>query len=121
MKISPSTRIARQFASPALVLWLALCVPLSARAQTSADSSARSARVISSLHPAALDIEGRPAELKSLVDRMAQHHVPGVSIAVIDGGRISWARGFGVKDAGTADSVSTTTLFQAASIPVRVW
>src|ERR1041385_6147697 len=47
---------------------------------------------------------------------MAAHHVPGVSIAVIDSGRIVWARAFGVKEAGTADSVTSQTLFQAASI-----
>jgi CubicO group peptidase (beta-lactamase class C family) len=116
MRLSPSTRIARRFADHALVLSLALSAPLTGGAQANMDSSARIARVISSLHPAALDIEGRPVELKSLVERMAQHHVPGVSIAVIDGGRISWARGFGVKDAGAADSVSATTLFQAKSI-----
>ncbi len=51
-----------------------------------------------------------------MAGRMAVHHVPGASIAVIDGGRVVWARGFGVKEAGTADSVTTATLFQAQSI-----
>jgi len=31
-------------------------------------------------------------------------------------GQIVWAQGFGVKTAGTNDSVTATTLFQAASI-----
>jgi CubicO group peptidase (beta-lactamase class C family) len=39
-----------------------------------------------------------------------------VSIAVVEGGRIAWARGFGVKEAGGRDSVTDATLFQAASI-----
>lgn len=51
----------------------------------------------------------------SLADRMAALHVNGVSIAVIHGGKIEWARGFGVtRDGGAA--VTPDTLFQAASI-----
>ena len=64
-----------------------------------------------------LTVHGRPApETFSLAERMAHHKVPGVSIAVVEGGRIAWAHGFGVREAGTADSVTHTTLFQAASI-----
>ncbi|CAA9314277.1 MAG: Beta-lactamase class C-like and penicillin binding proteins (PBPs) superfamily [uncultured Gemmatimonadetes bacterium] len=64
-----------------------------------------------------LTVRGRPApETFSLARRMAHYKVPGVSIAVVEGGRIAWARGFGVREAGTADSVTSTTLFQAASI-----
>jgi CubicO group peptidase (beta-lactamase class C family) len=47
---------------------------------------------------------------------MQHYHVPGVSIAVIDSGRIAWAAGFGVKQAGTTDPVTTTTMFQAGSV-----
>ncbi|HEX8360840.1 MAG TPA: serine hydrolase domain-containing protein [Longimicrobium sp.] len=64
-----------------------------------------------------LTVRGRPApETFSLAERMAHYKVPGVSVAVVEGGRIAWARGFGVREAGTADSVTGTTLFQAASI-----
>lgn len=47
---------------------------------------------------------------------MAYYAVPGVSIAIIDGDRIVWAEGFGVKKAGEAGKVDGSTLFQAASI-----
>jgi CubicO group peptidase (beta-lactamase class C family) len=47
---------------------------------------------------------------------MAHYHVPGLSVAVIDSGRIAWAAGFGVKEAGSNDSVNSETLFQAGSI-----
>jgi CubicO group peptidase (beta-lactamase class C family) len=47
---------------------------------------------------------------------MAALDVPGVSLAVIDSGRVVWARGFGVKAQGTGDSVTAATLFQAQSI-----
>lgn len=42
-------------------------------------------------------------------ERMAHYQVPGVSVAVVDGGRLVWARGFG-------DGVDEHTIFQAASI-----
>jgi CubicO group peptidase (beta-lactamase class C family) len=51
-----------------------------------------------------------------LEERMAVHRVPGVSIAVINGGRVEWARGYGTKRVGAAEPVNATTLFQAASI-----
>src|SRR6185436_1435843 len=47
---------------------------------------------------------------------MASLHVPGLSIAVFDNGRLQWARGYGVRDAQTREPVDPTTLFQAASI-----
>jgi CubicO group peptidase (beta-lactamase class C family) len=42
--------------------------------------------------------------------------VPGVSIAVIDHGRIAWTRAYGVADADSGRPVTPATLFQAASI-----
>ena len=57
----------------------------------------------------------RPAEMK-MGARMAHYKVPGVSIAVINDGRIEWARGFGVKEAGQREPVDQYTLFQAGSI-----
>lgn len=51
-----------------------------------------------------------------LVDRMRVLHVPGVSIAIVDGGRIVFARGYGVTDFGGAKAVDSTTLFLAGSI-----
>lgn len=51
----------------------------------------------------------------SLQDRMAQWHVPGVSIAVIHNGSVEWARGFGVMRIG-GPPVTAQTLFQAGSI-----
>ena len=47
---------------------------------------------------------------------MAHYKVPGVSIALVDSGRIAWARGFGITQSGTTDSITPATLFQAASI-----
>jgi CubicO group peptidase (beta-lactamase class C family) len=45
-----------------------------------------------------------------------RHQVPGVSIAVVNDYRIDWADGFGVVAAGGSKPVTSTTMFQAASI-----
>jgi CubicO group peptidase (beta-lactamase class C family) len=52
----------------------------------------------------------------SLSEQMARYAIPGVSIAMIDGGEVSWARGWGVRDATSAEPVTADTLFQAGSI-----
>lgn len=78
-------------------------------------SQAAIAAVTSGLR-APVVVTGEPEQAFALVDRMAHYKVPGVSIAVVDSGRIVWARGFGLKSAGTTDSVTDSTLFQAASI-----
>lgn len=59
---------------------------------------------------------GRFAAPASLAERMAYYHTPGVSIAVVDEGRLEWARGFGVREQGRPEPVTVHTLFQAGSI-----
>jgi CubicO group peptidase (beta-lactamase class C family) len=61
-------------------------------------------------------VAGRPIPLMTLAARMAELKVPGVSVAVINGGAIEWAKGYGVTEAGTAAPVTPRTLFQAASV-----
>ena len=61
-------------------------------------------------------IEGELGTPQPLHERMAYHRTPGVSIAVINGFEIEWARGFGVCEAGTSRGVTPATLFQAGSI-----
>jgi CubicO group peptidase (beta-lactamase class C family) len=53
--------------------------------------------------------------LKTLSERMAYYKAPGVSMAVINEGKIDWARGYGVVKAGDDTPVTTETLFEAAS------
>lgn len=65
---------------------------------------------------AAVAIDGHEAESFHLIDRLQFYKVPGVSIAVIDHGKLAWARGYGVREAGSLDPVAPETLFQAASI-----
>jgi CubicO group peptidase (beta-lactamase class C family) len=73
------------------------------------------AAVIDSLRPR-FGVQGEPPVRWTLAERMRHYHVPGVSIAVIDSGRIAWAKGFGLKDVGGTDSVTPTTIFEAGSV-----
>jgi CubicO group peptidase (beta-lactamase class C family) len=73
------------------------------------------AAVIDSLRPM-IAVQGEPPVRWTLAERMRHYHVPGVSIAVIDSGRIVWAKGFGLKSLGGTDSVTPTTIFEAGSV-----
>lgn len=72
------------------------------------------ARIERSLRPA-VAIQGAKLETRTLAAEMARLNVPGVSVAVIRGGKIAWAKGYGVTHANGAP-VTPQTLFQAASI-----
>jgi CubicO group peptidase (beta-lactamase class C family) len=61
-------------------------------------------------------LTGSAALPVSLSERMRIRRVPGVSIAVIRNGRLSWAQGFGIRDTSTCQPVTTDTAFQAGSI-----
>ena len=77
--------------------------------------SQRIERVENGLLPPAV-LKGEPPEKMKLADRMRFYKTPGVSIALINDGKIEWARGYGVLEAGTKEPVTPETLFQAASI-----
>ncbi len=81
--------------------------------------SVRQKRIESGLPPAIV-LEESASEQLHLIDRMKFYKVPGVSVAVIDNGAIAWARGYGVRETGTEEPVTTNTLFQAASISKSV-
>jgi len=65
--------------------------------------------------PAPPSGDAQAAKKATLSERMAALKVPGASIAVVDAGRIEWARGFGVIRAGQPAPVTTETIFEAAS------
>jgi CubicO group peptidase (beta-lactamase class C family) len=52
----------------------------------------------------------------SLQQRMAQHHVPGVAIAVLRDGKLVHSAGYGIRQAGTHDAVNADTLFSVGSV-----
>jgi CubicO group peptidase (beta-lactamase class C family) len=61
-------------------------------------------------------LRGQEPKPGKLTDRMRYYETPGVSVAVINDDQVEWASGFGVKEAGRAEPVTTETLFQAGSI-----
>lgn len=61
-------------------------------------------------------LKGDSIKSYSISTGMKQHHIPGISIAVANEGKIDWARGYGIANAETGTKVDSTTLFQAASI-----
>lgn len=59
---------------------------------------------------------GEPLPMMLLEERMDYYHVPGISITVINDGKIEWSRGYGVVVEGGPQAVERDTLFQVASI-----
>lgn len=48
-------------------------------------------------------------------ERLAAYGVPGVGVAVIEGGEVAWAGGFGVREQGGTTPVDEHTMFMGAS------
>jgi CubicO group peptidase (beta-lactamase class C family) len=80
----------------------------------------RVARLVADLRPTTTLVHHKKAAC-SLSERMAHFATPGVSIAVVDGGRVAWERGFGVCTSGQPDPVDAGTLFQAGSVSKPVF
>jgi CubicO group peptidase (beta-lactamase class C family) len=55
-----------------------------------------------------------------IADRMELYNIPGASVAVVNEGVLEWARGYGVREAGTSDPVTPETLFRCCSISKMV-
>lgn len=72
-------------------------------------------KVESSLLPQVI-IEGDSVQHFNIQDRMDHYKVPGLSIAVVEDGKILWAKGYGYFSYDTSIRVDETTMFQAASI-----
>ncbi len=83
--------------------------------QESPSVTERIKRVENGLLPP-FEIKGKPSVPMKLADRMKFYTTPGVSIAVIDKGRVQWARGYGLRETGGSEAITPETLFQGASI-----
>lgn len=59
--------------------------------------------------------------IERLPTLMQWANVPGLSVAVIDDGKVAWSKGFGVKKSGEAGAVESSTLFGAASLSKPVF
>jgi len=83
-------------------------------AQGQAGVADRIQRVENGLLPA-ITIKGQTSTMK-LSERMAYYKAPGLSVAVINNGKIEWARGYGVVEKDGSKPVTADTLFLAGSI-----
>ena len=75
----------------------------------------RIARIENGLMPR-VKIEGVETPRFNIEDRMREHGVPGVSIAVFTNGELEWAKAYGLADSTENREVTTETLFLAGSI-----
>jgi CubicO group peptidase (beta-lactamase class C family) len=101
-----------------LVFFIALVAVASCSVQKQDPRVAQSIRnVESGLRPLTIGPQGLEREegQATLSERMAALKVPGVSIAVINGDRIEWAKGYGVLRVGVDAAVTTKSIFEAAS------
>lgn len=55
-----------------------------------------------------------------LSERMKYYKAPAVSIAVVDNGRLDWAKGYGIHSNPAHDKINQATLFQAGSVSKTV-
>ena len=55
------------------------------------------------------------ANTKTMTERMAHYKIPGVSIAIINNGKVEWAKGYGLTKNDGDTPVTEGTLFEAAS------
>ncbi len=63
-----------------------------------------------------IQIKGDSIQKFNLQERMDFYKVPGMSIAIVENGKIKWARGYGYAYTESGKKVDTHTLFQAGSI-----
>lgn len=93
-------------------------------------SAALLAAALSPRSLAALDENGRKRLTTRMLSKeflaglprlMELAYVPGLSVAVVESGRMTWAGGFGVKKAETTDAVDADTVFPAASLSKPVF
>ncbi|MDJ0938488.1 MAG: serine hydrolase domain-containing protein [Woeseiaceae bacterium] len=60
---------------------------------------------------------GNPGTQRWTIEqRLENYRVPGVAVAILDGGEIVWAKGYGVTLAGSDDAVDADTVFSVGSV-----
>ncbi|MCP4251680.1 MAG: beta-lactamase family protein, partial [bacterium] len=105
--------------SAAVLLAVAAVLPAGAGSQTDQRIQSVESGLVAMTAPSIAD-QFRVAHIgtpdkATLLERMENWGVPGVSIAVVDECKIVWAKGYGVQAAGGDTPVTTETLFEAAS------
>ena len=94
------------------LVFLTLASPSAAPAES---EPAWVGRFENGLRPA-LRLHDQPAQRWTVAERMAEHRVPGLSIAVTSGGNVIWAKGYGLAKVGSDLSVDAQTVFSVGSL-----
>ncbi|MCP4419311.1 MAG: beta-lactamase family protein, partial [Chloroflexi bacterium] len=76
----------------------------------------RISRVENGLDPATEDKHLSNLETKNLYERMKHFNVPGVSVAVINDGKVEWTRGYGLLEVKSDLQVTPNAIFHACSM-----
>lgn len=93
-----------------------LAAPSLAWAASPAPPDARIARIEADLKPV-VRVRGRPLPApRTLKEMMAAYHVPSISVAVVDHGRIAWAKAYGLADVASAEAATPRTMYEAGSV-----
>ena len=106
-----------------IVLALAMSCIVAARSygqgakndSNSGDPKARQERIENGIAPVELGSGQAPLKV-GLAELMKAYNVPALSVAVIDGYKIAWAKAYGVTELGGKEAATPKTLFQAGSI-----
>lgn len=61
-------------------------------------------------------VKGDSIKHFNIFDRMEHYKIPGVSIAIVENGKIKWAKGYGIANTNDSSKVDINTIFQAGSI-----
>ncbi|MEM1002324.1 MAG: serine hydrolase domain-containing protein [Bacteroidota bacterium] len=79
-------------------------------------SNSRMIAVETSIGPQVIFPDGSDFSAGNIEQKMKDFNINGISVAVINNGQIDWSKAYGVLKAGEAKKVTTTSLFQCASI-----
>lgn len=88
---------------------------ISCKNEKQLESSADLLAIENGLIPA-IQMKGEPLKTYNILERMKLHKVPGLSMALVEGGEIKWAKGYGIANETSGLKVDENTIFQAGSI-----
>jgi CubicO group peptidase (beta-lactamase class C family) len=93
-----------------------LTVFLAGAASMTATASARDGDAVAAGLRPAVHVAGTPEVRWTVAQRLAAHGVSGTSVAVLRDGKVAWAHGYGVRQAGKSDAVTAETMFSVGSL-----
>jgi CubicO group peptidase (beta-lactamase class C family) len=77
---------------------------------------------VSCSRSAGSDTSGKEADLDKLIPQLLKEtKTPGLSLAIVRNGKMTWNKAFGVKDKSTSEPVDINTTFEAASVSKTVF